>query len=213
MMGTMTMTMTMATMTTMKMMMMTTMMMTAMMIMMAIMLYLFPLLGVLPLSMSVVAARKLTTCALKVSSYTDLVVLQARRSRAAQTGWQVLRDAAQVSADERGRATTDSQGHVCCSHQTKPGWLWHRFAISWCHSLQPRCVCHPGRTQSRHRCANGICASAMRAVARESVSLLRRLSGDDGDDDDDDDDGDAMTVMMIGGDGDDADDDGDEANP
>ncbi len=42
MMGTMTMTMTMATMTTMKMMMMTTMMMTAMMIMMAIMFYLFP---------------------------------------------------------------------------------------------------------------------------------------------------------------------------
>ncbi len=80
-------------------------------------------------------------------------------------------------------------------------------------SLQPRCVCHRGRTQSRYRCANGICASAMRAVARESVSLLRRLSGDDGDDDDDDDDGDAMTVMMIGGDGDDADDDGDEANP
>ena len=146
MMGTMTMTMTMATMTTMKMMMMTTMTMTAMMIMMAIMLYLFLLLGVLPLSMSVVAARKLTTCALKVSSYTDLVVLQARRSRAAQTGWQVLRDAAQVSADEsniaeitrppafhgmprapdaKGRATTDSQGHVCCSHQTKPDREWH----------------------------------------------------------------------------------------
>ncbi len=66
----------------------------------------------------------------------------------AQTGWQVLRDAAQVSADEsnvaeitrppafhgmprapdaKGRATTDSQGHVCCSHQTKPGSDWSQL--------------------------------------------------------------------------------------